>query len=62
MVCDPAASPEIVTIAWPTVPFATSVGLVTVESTVTATVPPGAVAPDAGVTDTVKVASVPDAA
>jgi hypothetical protein len=40
-------------------PLGISVGFVVVESTVTATVPEGAVVPEAGATVTVKVTSVP---
>ena len=59
MVCVPAVNPLSVTLATPFDPLATSVGFVTVESTVTATVPAGAADPVDGDTVTVKVTSVP---
>ena len=59
MLCAPAPSPDSVTVAVPLAPFGTSDGLNTVESTVTATVPPGALVPVAADTVTVNVTSVP---
>ncbi len=55
----PALNPVRVTVATPFVPLGVRVGFVIVESTVTATVPPGALVPDVAATVTVKVTSVP---
>jgi hypothetical protein len=59
MVWVPADNPVRVIVATPLAPLATSVGFVVAESTVTATVPPGAAVPAVAATVTVKVTSVP---